>query len=109
MKSQVVMHCPICKQELAKMYRVVFRRYPATGMDHTAYIPIWVCETHEFSVEINRLPPLAKTLARESGLRTERDDVGHLAALLKEGEKLVRNKPRGCRPSKRTLGSASDY
>jgi hypothetical protein len=90
------MRCPLCKRLLVKMYRVVYVSRRTLGRDGKVvyapkYVPIWVCETHEFSVEINRL---------RGG--------SELAAILKEGKWLVRTKP-GRKPSKRTLGSASDY
>lgn len=55
-------HAPGTSALLVKKYRVIrriahHRAQPRDGaLRYTnAYIPIWVCETHKFSVEINRL------------------------------------------------------
>lgn len=78
--SGEVMHCPLCGRVLTKMYRVIERycRGLGPGQTQTAYIPLWVCETHKFSVEINRL-----------------------------SRRVVKTKPRSA-ARKRTPGSAAD-
>lgn len=67
MKKQPVMSCPLGCGPLVKRYRVVKRinqtetirqgAYWSPGRRRitVAYVPLWVCLAHEFSVEINRL------------------------------------------------------
>jgi hypothetical protein len=46
-----VMCCPLCHRPLVTRYRVL-KKYSRRGYI-TAYHPLWYCETHDFTVEIN--------------------------------------------------------